>query len=376
MKKLTKSLYGAVAVAALTVAFAGNAKAEINPIQGNDLFFISGHAEAGIYKNEYWNNDPVVMQNTRDDLQFNQGVIAVGKKLDKMKTFDVGGRIDYMFGTDARMVQSDGLERHSSTKKGARGWGTGDYFSAISQAYVEAKYDQFSVKAGKMLNPMGHESIYSTDRFFYSLSHGYGMRPATISGAVVNWDSACGNFNVYGGYMSAADQTFDSSENNGLLVGFGAKLTDQLSIKAGAMYEKHDQEALNVHGTSANFVLDYAINSKLTYTFEMTYSQDKVTQGGMKLRGYSYNNELVYKLNSDWAVGGRFEYTHGYENVTKDSTDGYSFVVGANYTPSQLDWLTIKPELRYDRAGGEKVFEDGNGKKDQISAGVSAMVKF
>ncbi|MDR1693662.1 MAG: porin [Lactobacillaceae bacterium] len=374
MKKT--NLYSAVAVAALTVAFAGNAKAEINPINGNDLFFVSGHAEAGIYKNEYWNNETEVMQNTRDDVQFNQGVIAVGKKLDKARTFDVGGRIDYMFGTDARMVQSDGLERNSKTKNGERGWGTGDYFSAVSQAYIEAGYDMFTLKVGKMLNPMGHESIYSPDRFFYSLSGGFTYRPATVSGAIVNWDSSCGNYNVYAGYISAMDQTFDSGDNNGIIAGFGVKLTDQLGVKAGAIYEKHDQTDPNQHNTSANLVVDYEISSRLNYTFEVTYAQNKTTIVGLKARTYSYNNELVYELTGDWALGGRFEYTHEYENVTKDSVDMYSFVLGANYNPSELDWLTIKPEVRYDRYGGERMFVDGNGKKDQISAGVSAMVKF
>lgn len=355
---------------AAVVAFASTAKAEINPISGNDLWFVSGHAEAGIYKNQYW-NDGSAMQNTRDDLQFNQGVLQAGKKLDKAKTFDVGGQVDVMYGTDARLVQSRGLEHDA----GHGQWVDGDMYTAISQAFLTAKYGNASIKFGKMLTPMGHNSIYSTERFFYSLPNGYYMLPATMTGAVVDYKFN-NKWSAFAGWGSSTDETFNSRDNNMGIAGIVFNYCEKLTVKLTGLYEKADQYSPdNVHYTAANFEVNYKPNMKWDYTFEVTYTNEKDTLGGAKQRLYSYNNELLYNINAEWAVGGRFEYVHGYNNVTKDNIDGYSLVLGANYKP--YNWLVVKPEVRYDRAGGERIFEHGrSGKKDQFSFGVSAVVKF
>ena len=141
-----------------------------------------GWVEAGWFGNEYGNKpayidgafDPLsgntfVLQNVANSHpQMNQAVFFVGKSLDTRKGFDIGGRFDFMYGTDARFLQSQGLELNART--GYSAWSKGDYSAAIAQAYGEVGIGNFSLKAGKFLSVLNtdFDSPYAVDRFFYS----------------------------------------------------------------------------------------------------------------------------------------------------------------------------------------------------------------
>ena len=116
---------------------------------------LSGHVESGLYVNQYGQknaytgralrnggvdansgNTDLLLNVGQSDLQLSQGWIILEKKLSKRSSWDVGGRVDYVFGTDARYMQSSGLEKDA----GHAYWGTGDYYSSIAQAYAEFGY--------------------------------------------------------------------------------------------------------------------------------------------------------------------------------------------------------------------------------------------
>jgi len=189
-------------------------------------WFVGGHLETGLYVNQYGRRnsytrgflDPdsgntATLYNVRQsDWQLNQFYFSAGKKLDSRYGFDLGGRVDFLYGTDAVFVQSDGLERDGDRSL----WSTGDYYSAIPQVFVEVGYKSFSVKLGKFLSPMGNESILSPERFFYSMSATAMDLPQTFTGIVGTWE-VNSRLTVLGGWVNGEDETFGDKRDGAFL---------------------------------------------------------------------------------------------------------------------------------------------------------------
>lgn len=370
MKK-TMLKYSCAAIALMTIVSAtSEAKAEINPIKEDKTIFVTGNVAGGIYKNQYWNKtNPSLMTNDKSDGQLNQAYIGMGKKIDTSKSFDVGGRVDYMFGTDAHWAQSNGLEARNGESK----WGSNDYFSAIPQLYLEAGNKDFTVKAGKFFGVMGGESLIASERFFYSLSNIYGITPATQTGVMGTYNLS-ENTSVYGGWSNGVDSTFDSSKDNALFAGVKHSIDSKLDLGLDVMGVKNRHEKPNEEDMITKLSAGYKVNSNLEVKGAFAFLNQKFDGAG-KNRAYVYSGEAIYKLNDKLALGGRAEYTHAYDTDDKDSMDAYSLTAALNYQP--IEYVVIKPEVRYDLNGGDRIFDHGtNGKKDQFSAGVSAIVKF
>lgn len=397
-------------------------------------WFIGGHGEAGFFANEYGNKDqhyngwtdpgnlayfPGTLHNVRNTGgQLNQLVFFMGREADGRRGWDWGGRVDYMFGTDAALAQSRGLEYASGhwdnadpNHWGGR-WGSGDYYSALTQAYFEGSYKKMNIKVGKFLTPMGHESLYSTDRFFYSLSDAFCMLPITQSGALLTYD-VNKKLSVFGGWVQGQrassydsyydpywdemvyeDNFFDSSHNNAFLFGLKYDFSKRGYVKYSAMIGRDTSDSsLNLYyGGLRNdrnyfvqsLVVGYKPGKRWDYTFEWTLKNDKndnpdghwytdddhygTNSTKYYWGAYGINQELIYRINKKWSVGlraewsynyasthGRYDEIHGGNDISgswRDSNgcDKYGFALTANWTPRS--WLTVRPELRYDKFDG------------------------
>ena len=89
--------------------------------------------------------------------------------------FDVGGRVDLLYGTDARFIQALGLEPDWQQR--------GLYQLALPQFYAEMASDGWKARAGRFYSPFGYESVPAPANFFYSHSYAfvYG-EPVTLTG--------------------------------------------------------------------------------------------------------------------------------------------------------------------------------------------------
>ncbi|GHT35734.1 hypothetical protein FACS189427_05710 [Planctomycetales bacterium] len=429
-------------------------------------WFVTGHLEVGFWANEYgqktwydpadttrhnlgaWRgNDPdgdaEFLYNTKTTgAQLNQLYISAGKSVDGRHGWDFGGTADFTFGTDASMVQATGLEIDPLRDK--EGWGTGDYYSAFAQAYFEAEYKKWNIKAGKFYAPFGSEGYKSTDRFFYTLADTWGVVPATASGAYATY-TVNKNLSVYGGWVKPDNFFRDSStsRSNAFLGGanwqygklglayalaFGEDSAADVDAPFGLSGLPHSSD-FNYFVQS--FVATYQVNKKLKYTFDWTLYNDVYkgsyantpSYGSANLRNtnskYAISQSLIYEYNKKWAFGARFGWSHegsgefyhdedpnawdagNYWYTKNNNSDRYDISLGANWTPRK--WLLIKPEIRYDivdnnqsdgvnhTVGPETPYKtstrgvanyakpgtsNGTPKKDQLSGGVSAIVKF
>jgi hypothetical protein len=323
--------------------------------------------------------------------------------------WDFGGTVDFTFGTDAYSVQSAGWEYNAG--HGPDSWGTGDYYSAFAQAYFEAAYKKWNIKAGKLYAPFGSNGYQSTSRFFYSLADTYSFVPGTASGAYATY-SVNDKLAVYGGWVQP-DQFGETSHDNAFLGGIVWQATKRLNLHYAFAIGRNTVTVDDGFGDEKNdlnyfvnsLVATYQINKKWKYIFDWSLGNTNDYWGyednGEWINGvdrtmnYGINNELIYQYNSKWAFGVRAGWVHAGESSHIDIDTGYynwdygnkyTFSIGANWTPTK--WLLVKPELRYDvfdldRRGGSWGADsyqltpfDNWKKKDQLSGGISEIVKF
>lgn len=85
--------------------------------------------------------------NDRQETTVNQLYSVIERSIDTTRDWDIGGRIDILFGTDARFTEVPGLEleRDGSSSK----WNSHTYYRlSMPQAYAEIGAGNWSVKVG------------------------------------------------------------------------------------------------------------------------------------------------------------------------------------------------------------------------------------
>ncbi|MDR1485842.1 MAG: porin [Planctomycetaceae bacterium] len=375
-------------------------------------WFVNGYIETGFFANEYGqknhygdgvdrsirhfdgnSGNTALLQNVaQTGGQLNQLYISTGRAVDGKHGLDIGGTVDFTFGTDARLVQSAGFEYQLDDWGGSVWrWGSGDYYSAFAQAYFEAAYKRWNVKVGKVYAPFGSNSYKSTDRFFYSLADTYGMVPSTALAAYATY-TVNDKLAVYAGWVQP-DQFGETSEDNAFLFGFNWQVGKRLNIAyalGSGTNERYDDVDIDYFVQS--LVATYKVNSKLTSIFDWSlYNVNYKEKGEAPEYGgiYGINTELIYQYNSRWAFGFRAGWGRDINNFSYYSPDQtynnkYTFSLGANWTPRK--WLTVKTELRYDKLDDFAAFNriddkgddrrDEEFKRDQLAGGVSVIVKF
>jgi hypothetical protein len=367
-------------------------------------WFLNGHMEAGFFANAHGatniyggsgsrtltssGNSDWLMNTKHTGAQINQVYISAGRSVDGRRGLDIGGTVDFTWGSDAWIVQAAGMEHSTghwdASLDGGR-WGTGDYYSAFAQAYAEIAYGRWNVKAGKMHLPFGIDSYKSTDNFLYTWSPTSEVVPH-VGTAVLTTYTLNNRLSVFGGW-GQADQIGETSNDNAVLGGFNFQVNKRHNLRyAFAVGENKYQPVMIMVGDKEKyFVQSLGVTSKigkrLTNTFDWSYhTRTGKFGGGAENSAYTYAlmNELVYCVNKRWAFGTRFGVLGGGDagndlfNVA--GVDLYTVSLGANWTPNQ--WLTVKPEVRYDWTDEKAALFNTGTNSYQLSGGMSAVVKF
>ncbi|MDR3183396.1 MAG: porin [Planctomycetaceae bacterium] len=368
-------------------------------------WFVNGHVESGFWANAHGQRNAYdaatngrhgfdnasantgLLQNVQNTgYQVNQVYVSAGKSVDGTHGWDLGGTVDFVWGTDARFVQSNGLERANGHD--VEGWGTGDYYSAFAQAYFEAAYKKLNVKVGKFYAPFGSQPFKSTDSFFYSFAPTYGFVPATAGGAYATY-TVSDKLSVYGGWVQP-DQFGETKDDNAFLGGVIVKANKKRTFHyAFAKGENH--YAANSYDYFVNsLVLTTQETKRLRSVLDWSYSQTRVPGNTDTIWGL--NNEWIYQYTDKLSFGLRLASVRGggypaysITGVADDAyagigenTDWYTISAGWKYDANK--WLTIRSEIRYDVVDGASAFNngfEGNVPKDyQFSGGLSTIVKF
>jgi hypothetical protein len=326
-------------------------------------------------------NGPVVMNDQANEYQMNQLWLYTERLVDNGGCgWDYGGRVDVVYGTDARfMVMEDGLEEN---------WGQdGFYQLALLRFYGDIAYDDWTLRAGRWDVPVGYEPYEGTESFFYSRSYNFLAQPGTML-AMMLTRHLNDQLSVSAGMHRGTDQFDDTDGKNALdFVGGGSweSCDGETWLDAYVIAEEkgigNDTLHYSVYGGTM-------LSERLEYVCEWYYghTDDVLGQG----EWYGLNNHLMREINDCWSYGTRFEWFRdddgfrifgvGTGNAAEGPFVGDFFEVtfAVNYTPTEN--FALRPEVRWDWydadfGGGPQPFDDGT-RSNQFIASLDAIWTF
>jgi hypothetical protein len=266
--------------------------------------------------------------------------------------FDIGGRIDAMYGTDAQKTQSFG-----NPGAGVRGfghydasWDHGYYGFAMPQSYVEVGYNNASVKVGHFFTPLGYEVIPVTGNFFRT--HSYTMfnsEPFTHTGAL--GQAVFGDLTLYGGWSLGWDSGYDQlNSGNNFIGGFAYAINDDVTFTYLSTYGNFGwRDGGDDNSYSHAMVLVANLTDNLQYIAQSDMI-DTSNPGVSEFDTIGLNQYLLYWLTDSIGTGGRVEWWKADGVSFYEVTGGFNFKV--------LENVNIRPEMRHDWAPGIGLDED------------------
>lgn len=304
-----------------------------------------GYAAGGWVQMGYHNNALPLFNSRPDEFQLHQAWLWAEKSIDTSSGFDLGGRIDYVYGTDSQDTQAFGI----ANDHWDNGWDNGpDYGHALPQLYLEAGYGDLTVKAGHFYTIIGWEVVTAPDNFFYSHAYTmYNSEPFTHTGALATL-AVNDDIEVYGGYVLGWDSGFEDN-GDAFLGGVSVALSDDVTLIYATVAGRFADDRVTLEqGYMHSIVADVAVTENLQYIFQSDYldTEDYLSNGVRNT--FDINQYLIYTLSDCLAVGGRFEWYNQEGVFTNYGTESdlYALTLGANIKPHAN--VLIRPEIRFD----------------------------
>lgn len=345
-------------------------------------------------------NGPVTFGDRSNELQLNQFYLFLQRAVSTGGGWDIGGRFDFMFGTDSVFTQAYGSPRGhwdlNLIKNGER-----FYDIALPQAYAEIYApigNGITAKIGHFYTIIGNEVVTAPDNFFYS--HAYTMQygePFTHTGVLLSYPVGW-NVTLSGGATTGSDTAgWDGAWDKGLgnwafLGGLNWNTDDKktsvaLSSTSGSVSE-HDSNNWSLY----SLVIKHDIMDGLHYTFQHDHGWANKILGGQDAEWYGVNQYLTYDIQDNLGVGIRAEWFRDDDGFRVASpgrpltyfpgaNSYYAITAGLNWKP--LKWVTVRPNVRYDWADNANAFDNGGGsvgyaanKKDQFLFSTDMVISF
>jgi len=323
----------------------------------------------------------------------NQLLLTASREVDpKATSVDVGFKLQLMYGSDARIVHTQGVFDQLIHDRNQL-----DVVEANVAMHIPSLFaNGLDLKLGIFPTPLGAELIDPKTNAFYSHSYifNYGL-PYKHTGALttahvsdlldlyLGIDTGTNTFIAYG----AGDNNNRPGGVAGVGLNFmGGKLTVLALTHIGPENSKRNtpfaNDALRYYN---DLVVTYKATDKLTLTGEANY----VREDGFRAEGWGIAGYAGYTLTDTLTLNGRAEVWRDTNNffvstpvaerdyvnaqrgvfsrfITAQRPTTYSeLTLGITYKPSgmpaQLSTVMIRPELRYDRTlNNSRPFGDGN----------------
>jgi hypothetical protein len=342
-------------------------------------------------------NGPVTWTDRSNDYQLNQQWIYVERMTDtSQQEFDLGGRIDFNYGTNYRWETSAGLEDTWKVNTNRAFYGI-----SMPQAYIETAYNDVKVKWGHFISPVGYFTVDTTKNFFNTIPYTFEYGEAfTHWGALATWK--VDDQLVIGGGVTRGWDNFNGAGTGSRGVGGIWTATYTFENRASIAYvgmisNEFTNHMAPVPNYSARYLQSLVLSIPLTDQLSYVAQTNFGTQGNAydhsdtrrigRANWYGLNQYLFYTISRRWTWGINFEWfrdEEGYRvgNQLPTASDPSSMVrglpsnrfgyignfyqvtVGPKWTPTKN--LFVRPNLRCDwfsgtaaNPGGLKPFDDG-----------------
>ncbi len=339
----------------------------------------------------------VLAPNDRNEFQVNQTYLVMERALKSDEDgWDIGGRVDLLYGTDWIYGASLGLETHPD---GSSRWNSHIHYGlAMPQAYGEVAVGDLSLKLGHFYTIIGYESLMAPNNFFYSMN--YALRyaePTAHTGGLFTWNPSDELTLTLGG-VNGQDRFDGQSDTLAVLTGFAyAPEHEKYSLAFGIMTGGNEDGLLPVEGPRTYFSTVFVWNPSEKLKSVTQY--DSGWQENFDLRGnhaefYSITQYVFYTINDCWAAGLRYDWFRDDDGTrlgglrfgglpggnplplpSGNAGAVQAISLGVNYAPNAN--VRLRPEVRWDWFGGEgpPLFDDRT-RNSQFTVAADLIVKF
>lgn len=332
-------------------------------------------------------NGPVTFNDRDSEYQMNQLWLFLERKTNtRCGGFDIGGRFDLLFGSDARFVEcTDGLE--ANWHQDQRFYG-----GAAPQFYVDVAYNRLTVRTGHFLSPLSYEDVRAPRNFFYS--HSYSRQyaePTTFTGLLGMYDLT-DQLRLSGGFHRGWNK-FDDMDGGDRLSFLGmAEWSSWDCMRQLKLGLTSGKEEPGNNTTLCTLIGKLRFSQALDYAVQYDYGQSTggYSQPVRHAEWMSLTQYFNYKFRKNWAVGTRIEWfrdKHGVRvsgpgigNMTAGNYPGdfFEITLGLNWQPSRN--VMIRPELRWDwfdkHGHGDSNPYDAGGRHNQFMGACDIIVSF
>jgi hypothetical protein len=300
----------------------------------------------------------------------NQVDFNVERPIDLSKNrWDIGGRVELLYGSDAAFTEANGLLDHQS----------GPYQFDIPQLYFDTAVplgNGVRVRAGKFLF---FKQIDPNASVFYSHSYAFGAAlPYTLTG-ITGMYPITKELSIEGGISRGWDQSL--KDNNSAIDGiFRVRddINDRLSLTlTGTVGPELPNDDSN-YREAVDFTANFAATQQLTFLVDAVFAT-QARSGTNSANWYGVSGYAVYQFNDYVAAAVRLEWYADPEGFTTAvSQTLYEATIGLTITPFPPDALgsnlKIRPEFRADYSTAD--FFDGLTRHDQYTLAVDAIFNF
>ena len=291
-------------------------------------------------------NGPVTFNDRANEYQLNQ-LYLIGEKATKTedRDWDIGGRVDLLYGTDQRFAVANGLE--TQWNEGSRFYGL-----AMPQLYGDLAYKKWVFRFGHFYTIHGNEVVTAPDNFFYS--HAYAFQygePFTHTGAMAKWQLS-ERLSLTGAIVEGWDNWTDLNKKPAFMGGFNWTSPSEKTSLAWALTLSNEQApGVESSRTLSTVVFTQKMGEKWKYIFQNDYGfETNVNDGGTDAKWYSFVNYLTYDLNDKWSLGARYEWftdEDGTRVAGIGERDGFLKGIPLTAIPARWQEATIGVNYKY-----------------------------
>jgi hypothetical protein len=314
-------------------------------------------------------NGPLTFNDRSNEYQMNQLYSVLERPVCADGcAWDIGGRVDLLYGTDYFFVTALGLETHPdgtprwNSDSGPRGDGASLYGLAMPQAYAEvyapAGYG-LSAKLGHFYSILGYESAMDPENFFYSRSYArqYG-EPFTHTGFIAEYGLTPA-LRILGGLTRGWDTWEDPNDAGGFLGGATWSCPDGVSAVSFAIHTGNEDPQGDQNRTVYTLVYERQLSRCCSYALEHVYGDESDAafdnDQPTDARWYGIAQYLYWQCCPTTSLGLRAEWFRDRDNARVLGIPFDSLSEGGDYVEVSLGlrWepcprVLMRSEVRWD----------------------------
>ena len=318
-----------------------------------------------------------------NNLLLNQMKLTIERPIDSTKAFDLGGRADFLYGSDAKFMHSLGL---TDTVCGPNEINDCDLQQLYFQGFAGKGNDQgegLDILFGKFSSPIGYEATDAPSAPLYSRGLLFNSGPYAHTGVKANYTFGP-EASAYVAVVRGWDVFNDDNDASSYIVGGALSTKEQVgdapraSLLLNVITGPEQADNSRDYRTLVDVTGAYRWNERLSQALNFNYGTEQhgADPGPSHWSGvahylqYAFTDNLRGTWRAEW-----FQDTDGV--VTGIQGNLYEMTWGVSITPLPkhpiLRNLIVRPEIRWDWTDEEGVFA---GRNSQLTAGFDVIFKF